>query len=108
MGDIRDNDPLYRMRHALAGVSLALLASVPLAAMVATVVADRIADSYGLRAGIYAVLVLYVLGGAVVLFVKVARHETRPLSVRRLGLWLASLWLWPLLLALRPRRRDAG
>ena len=44
-------------------------------------------------------LLAHVVVGAIVLFVKVARHETRPLSVRRVLVWLASLWLWPLLLA---------
>ena len=43
--------------------------------------------------------------GAGVLFAKVARHETRPLTARRFGLWLASLWLWPLLI-LRPAGRE--
>jgi hypothetical protein len=33
-----------------------------------------------------------------VLFIKVAQHETRPLSLGRVLKWLASLWLWPLLL----------
>ena len=37
--------------------------------------------------------------GAGVLFAKVARHETRPLTGARLLRWFASLWLWPLLLA---------
>ena len=44
---------------------------------------------------------LYVVVGAVVLFVKLAQHETRPLSARRCLLWLASLWLWPALLLLK-------
>jgi hypothetical protein len=41
--------------------------------------------------------------GAGLLFAKVAQHETRPLPSGRVGLWLASLWLWPLLLARRNR-----
>jgi hypothetical protein len=96
-----ENDPLWRLRHALAGVGLALLLSVPLAAVLGRVVGDWFADSYGLRVGIYSALLLYVLVGAGVLFVKVAQHETRPLSARRVGLWLISLWLWPALLASR-------
>ena len=36
-----------------------------------------------------------VVVGAGVLFAKVARHETRPLSLARVGLWFLSLWLWP-------------
>jgi hypothetical protein len=35
--------------------------------------------------------------------VRVAQHETRALSAARVGLWLASLWLWPALLAARRR-----
>jgi hypothetical protein len=96
-------DPLQRLRHALAGVSLAVLLSVPLAALVARWLGDAFGNTYALRAGIYGGLLLYVIVGAVVLFAKVARHETRSLSVPRLGLWLASLWLWPALLAARGR-----
>ena len=86
------------MRHALAGVALALLLSVLLAAMAGAFIADLFADSYGLRVAIYSALLLYVVAGAVVLFMKVAQHETRLLTVARTGLWLMSLWLWPLLL----------
>ncbi len=93
-----ENDPLWKLRHALAGVALAVLASVPLAALLARWAGDGVADRYGLRVAIYAALLLYVLVGAGVLFARVARHETRPLSPRRVLLWLASLWLWPLLL----------
>jgi len=42
-----------------------------------------------------------VVVGAGVLFVKVAQHETRPLTAGRAAKWLASLWLWPLLLLSR-------
>jgi len=56
------------------------------------------------------VLLLYVVAGAFVLFAKVARHETRPLSAQRVGLWLASLWLWPglLLVAKKPAAAPSG
>jgi hypothetical protein len=93
------NDPLWRLRHALAGVALALLLSVFLAALAGRVVGDLFGDSYGVRVALYGTLLLYVVVGAGVLFAKVARYETRPLSVSRLLRWLASLWLWPLLLA---------
>lgn len=102
-----ENDPLWRLRHALAGVGLALLASVFIAAVAARLVGDAFADSYPLRAGLYAGFVLYVVVGAGVLFAKVARHETRPLSAARVGLWIASLWLWPALL-LGARRPPPG
>lgn len=93
-----DQDPLWRLRHALAGVALALLASVLLAALAGRALGDLFGDSYGLRLSIYLALLLYVITGAVLLFVRVAQHETRPLSAARALRWLASLWLWPLLL----------
>lgn len=93
------NDPLWRLRHALAGVSLALLLSVPAAALLGRWAGDLFGDTYAVRAGVYGALLLYVVVGAVVLFAKVARHETRALSPGRLALWFASLWLWPALLA---------
>jgi hypothetical protein len=40
---------------------------------------------------------------------RVARHETRPMSAARLALWLASLWLWPaLLLSARSKPTDTS
>ncbi|MCB1997551.1 MAG: hypothetical protein H6933_15685 [Burkholderiaceae bacterium] len=96
------DDPLWRLRHALAGMALALLASVLLAALLGRLVGDLIADSYGLRVALYSGLLVYVIVGAGLLFVRVAQHETRPLSAGRVLLWLASLWLWPVLLLRRP------
>ena len=94
-------DPLYKLRHAIAGVALALLCSVFVAALLGRWLGDAFGDSYGLRAGIYAALLLYVVIGAVVMFRRVAMHETRALSAQRALLWLASLWLWPALLFVR-------
>jgi MFS family permease len=95
------NDPLYKLRHALAGMALALLASVLIAAFAGAFIADLFTDSYGARVAVYSALLLYVVVGAGLLFVRVAQHETRPLTASRLVLWLASLWLWPLLLTRR-------
>ena len=100
-----NTDPLMRLRHALAGIAVALLLSVGVAALLGRFLGDVLGDSYSLRAGIYAGLLLYALVGAVVLFVKVAKFETRRLSAARALLWLASLWLWPALLL---RRSDAA
>ena len=96
-----DDDPLWKLRHALLGVGLATLLSVPLAALLGSALGEAIGGSYEWRAGLYTALLLYVIAGAIVLFVKVARYEERPVSVRRVGLWLASLWLWPALLLWR-------
>jgi MFS family permease len=98
------NDPLWKLRHALAGVGLALLFSVPIAAMLGSALGDALGGSYGWRAGVYSILLLYVVAGAFVLFAKVARHETRPLSAPRVGLWLMSLWLWPFLWLMASKR----
>lgn len=95
------NDPLWKLRHAIAGVAIALLISVPLAALAGRVLGDVFGDSYGTRVAIYAALLLYLVVGAGVLFVRVAQHEKRALSPLRVALWLASLWLWPALLAAR-------
>ncbi len=96
-----ENDPIWKLRHALLGISLALAVSVPLAAWLGAFIADCFADSYSARVACFAALLAYVLAGAVMLFVKVAQYETRALSARRFGLWMASLWTWPLLLARR-------
>jgi hypothetical protein len=104
-----DNDPLWKLRHALTGLALALLLSVFIAALAGSWLADLFADSYGLRVSVYGGLLLYVVIGAVVLFMRVARHETRPMSAARLALWLASLWLWPaLLLSARSKPTDTS
>jgi hypothetical protein len=95
-------DPLWKLRHALAGVGLALLLSVPAAGLLGSTLGDLIAGTYGARVAVYGALLLYVVVGAGVLFAKVAQHETRPLSAGRVTLWFASLWLWPLLLRARP------
>lgn len=96
-----DNDPLWKLRHALAGLALALLLSVLLAAFLGAFVADLFGDSYGRRVAVYSALLAYVIAGAVVLFLRVAQHETRTLSAGRVLVWTASLWAWPLLLASR-------
>lgn len=98
-------DPLWKLRHALAGVGLALLLAVLAAAGLGSLLGDLIVGTYGARVAFYGALLLYVVVGAGVLFVKVAQHETQALSPSRVALWFASLWLWPLLLL---RRRPPG
>jgi 4-amino-4-deoxy-L-arabinose transferase-like glycosyltransferase len=105
---MHENDPLWRLRHALAGLALALLLSVPLAAVLGSALGDWAGGSYGWRVGVYAALLAYVIAGAVVLFAKVARHETQRISPTRLLKWVASLWLWPLLLVAARGRAGAA
>ena len=103
---MNENDPLWKMRHALAGMAVALLLSVLVAAMAGRLLGDAFGGDYGTRVTIYSMLLFYVVVGAVVLFVKVAQFETRALSLGRALTWLASLWLWPLLL-LAARKKSA-
>ena len=95
------NDPLWKLRHALAGLGLALLLSVPAAAVVGRLLGDAFGGDYSARVAVYSLLLLHVVVGAGVLFVKVAQHETRQLSAGRVLTWFVSLWLWPLLLLAR-------
>ena len=102
-------DPLWKLRHALAGVALALVLAVLAAALLGSAFGNLVAGTYGARVAAYSALLLYVVVGAGVLFAKVAQHETRPLSAGRVALWFASLWLWPLLWWRGKRRgQDAG
>ena len=95
---VQHNDPLWRLRHALAGLALALLLSVLTAALAGSLLADVFGGDYNARVTVYGLLLLYVVVGAAMLFIKVARHETRPLTAGRVLTWFATLWLWPLLL----------
>ncbi len=103
-------DPLERLRHAIVGVCLALIAAVLTAALAGRWLGDLIADRYSLRVGIYLGLSVYLLVGGAVLFARVARHETQPVSPGRVARWYLSLWLWPLLLLVaRPGgKSDSG
>lgn len=94
-------DPLTRLRHAFVGLGLALLLSVFVAALAGRWLGGALGDTYEARVAVYGGLLLYVGVGAVVLFLRVAQHETRPVSAGRVLLWLASLWLWPALLLRR-------
>jgi membrane protease YdiL (CAAX protease family) len=96
-----ENDPLWRLRHAIVGAGLALLVSVFIAALLGAALAPLIADTYGVRSTIYGVLLVYVIVGTALVFKTVARSEQQALSAQRFLLWLISLWLWPLLLLRR-------
>ena len=104
---MHDNDPLWKLRHALAGLGLALLLSVLAAALLGRVLGDAWGGDYNSRVTVYSGLLLYVVAGAVVLFMKVARHETRPVGAGRVLTWFLSLWLWPALL-LTARKAQTG
>ena len=101
---MREDDPLTRYGPPLASVILAVVLSVLVAAMMA----GQIEGDYQTRALVYAGFVLWVLFGAVVVFVLAHRGEAGRLSVVRVLLWAASIWLLPIFLLLRRSRSDGG
>jgi hypothetical protein len=119
------DDPLERMGMTLACALLAQVASVLLAALLASMVPG------GYRARAFAFLggVVWTLAGTVLLVIQTVRAEApgreagsagsagsadaagsappaprAPLAPRRIALWIASSWLWPVLVRWRPRR----
>ncbi|MBA3253402.1 MAG: hypothetical protein M3496_13290, partial [Pseudomonadota bacterium] len=97
-----EDDPLTRLGAPLAAVLIAFVLSV----MVAAMVAGHMEGAYETRALVYTGFVLWVLLGAAVVFVIAHRGEAGRLSIGRVLLWAASIWLWPLFLLLRRRRGD--
>jgi heme/copper-type cytochrome/quinol oxidase subunit 2 len=97
-----DDDPLLKFISPLAGVVIAVVLSI----MAAAAVAGQIGDDYATRAWIYTGAVVWVLIGAVLMFMLAHRGETQPLSARRVLLWAVTIWLWPVFAArLLPSRR---
>ena len=99
-----NNDPLTRYGPPLAGVILAVVLSILVAAMVA----GQVEGTYEKRAFVYAGFVLWVVLGAAVVFILAHRGEAGRLSITRVLLWAASIWLWPVFLLLRRRRSNSG
>jgi lysylphosphatidylglycerol synthetase-like protein (DUF2156 family) len=86
-----DNDPLVRYGAPLAAVLIAVVVSV----MVAAMLAGQLEGDYSTRALVYTGMVLWVLAGAVVMFILAHRSEGGRLSPGRVLLWTATIWLWP-------------
>ena len=86
-----DDDPLIRYGAPLAAVLIAVVVSV----MVAAMLAGLLEGDYSTRALVYTGLVLWVLVGAVVMFILAHRSEGGRLSPGRVLLWTATIWLWP-------------
>ncbi|MDQ3215844.1 MAG: hypothetical protein M3P99_07195, partial [Pseudomonadota bacterium] len=72
---------------------------------VAAMVAAQIGDDYQTRVWVYAGFVLWVVIGAAVIFMLAHRSEAAPLSVSRVLLWTASIWLWPVFWVLNSNRK---
>lgn len=97
-----DNDPLIKYSRALAGLLIAVVISV----LVAAVIGGSLPLDYSGRAWVYTGLVVYVLIGAVVVFKLTAGGEQGGLSMGRVLKWTVSLWVWPLFLLRRQRADD--
>lgn len=85
---------------ALLGAALAVVLSVPVAAIVAA----QLGDDYDTRAMVYSGFVLWVVVGAVVVFMRTRAGEQGGMNAARVLKWTASIWLWPLI-ALLPRTK---
>ena len=96
-----DEDPLVRFGAPLAAVVIAVILSVMIAAMLA----GSVDAEYSTRAVVYTALVLWVLAGAVVMFMLAHRSESGRLSPQRVLLWTATIWLWPIFALLAWLRR---
>ena len=92
-GDYRDPDPIERAVPALASALLAVVVSMPIAALIG----GLIGIDYQTRAVIYVALLGWVVCGAIVLFIGTLRAPRQPLSLRLVLVWTASIWVWPLL-----------
>ena len=92
---MHDNDPLWRLRHALAGMAIALFLSILMAAGLGRLIGDAIADSYGLRVGLYSAMLIYVVVGAVerLLSIQGADVTLPPIPLRPTALTVVSAFL---------------
>ena len=80
--------------NALIGACCAIALSVPVSAYLAAF----LGDTYKVRVMVYGVILLWVICGAISIFFKTYKNETKKLSLRFIILWFFSVWLWPLLL----------
>ena len=97
------NQPNQFFGPALAGACIAVVLSVPAAALTAAV----FGSTYKIRALIYCTFLLWAVIGAILVYLKTWKAEKQPLSLRLILLWFLSVWMWPLLFAasIWPKRK---
>jgi hypothetical protein len=88
------DDPFLKIARPLAGVLIAVVVSMLIAAMIG----GALPLDYNGRAWVYTGLLCYVIAGAVVVFKLASGGETQPLTAARIVKWTLSLWAWPALL----------
>lgn len=96
---LKNSEPSF-FGNALIGACCAIGTSVPVSAYLAAF----IGDSYQVRVIVYGLILLWVISGAITIFFKTYRAETRGISIRFIVLWFFSVWLWPLLLCFGSKR----
>lgn len=96
---LKNSEPSF-FGNALIGACCAVGTSVPVSAYLAAF----IGDSYQVRVIVYGLILLWVISGAITIFFKTYRAETRGISIRFIVLWFFSVWLWPLLLCFGSKR----
>ena len=89
------NQPNQFFGPALAVACIAVVLSVPAAALTAAV----FGSTYKIRALIYCTFLLWAVIGAILVYLKTWKAEKQPLSLRLILLWFLSVWMWPLLFA---------
>lgn len=96
---LKNNEPSF-FGNALVGACCAIGTSVPVSAYIAAL----IGDTYLVRVIVYGLILLWVICGAITIFFKTYKAETKKLSLRFIMLWFLSVWLWPLLLLFGKKR----
>lgn len=86
--------------NALIGACTAVLLSIPLAAQCAF----WAGDNYNTRVIIYSIFLLWIICGAVSIFLRTFKNEKSKFSIKFVLLWFLSVWLWPLLLLCGTKR----
>jgi hypothetical protein len=97
----RHEDPLSTFGPALVCALSAQAVSVFLAALFASMMPG----GYRVRSGVFLAAVLWSVAGTVVLLIRtagaLATKGTQAISLGRIALWLASSWVWPVLVQRR-------
>jgi hypothetical protein len=92
------SDPLASMGMTLACAAIAQIASVIAAALLASMVPG----GYRARAWAFLAAVAWTIAGTVILILKTSKAEPRDRGLRglrpaRIAMWIASSWIWPIL-----------
>ena len=96
-------DPLAELGPTLACALIAQVVSVLLAA----VFAAQVPGGYRVRSCVFLAALLWSVAGTVLLLIRTASGSkgsaAKQIRFSRIALWVASSWVWPILL--RPRRQ---